>query len=100
MGHPSTETYIAVRSSQEGNDLGQFRLCVVDPGDVVERDGDLLWIDPSCLRSPEASECSPARTCRIRGEPAGGRPQREESSVRTRSTVLPTVACSSQSTAR
>src|ERR1700694_3935872 len=52
------ETFIALRGAEEIDDLGQLGLRLVDPGYVLERDTDLLRIDPTRVRATEAAECS------------------------------------------
>ena len=56
VGHPPAEAPVAVGVAQEVDDLGQLGLGLVDPGDVVERDADLLGIDPARLRAAEVAE--------------------------------------------
>jgi hypothetical protein len=56
VGHAPAKTSVTGRVAQEVDDLGQLRLRLVDARDVVERDPDRGWIDPSCLRAAEAAE--------------------------------------------
>ena len=58
MWHPAAEPLVALRGFQEVDDLGQLRLGLVDPGDVIESDPDLLRIDPPCLAASEVPEPS------------------------------------------
>ena len=55
---PPSRSY-GVGISQEVDDLGQLGLGLVDPGHVVERDPDLLGVDPPRLRAPEVARARP-----------------------------------------
>ena len=56
MGHAPAEAAVAVGVAQEVDDLGQFGLGLVDAGDVVESDADLLGVHAAGLRFAEAAE--------------------------------------------
>ena len=58
MGHPSAEPLVGRGVAQEVDDLGQLVLRLVDPGDVVEGDADLLGIDAARLRATKVAECA------------------------------------------
>ena len=63
VGHATAQTPIALRAFQEVDDLGKFRLGLVDAGDVGEGHADLFGVHPPGLAAaevPEASE-APAR---------------------------------------
>ncbi len=47
--HAPAQASVAARVLEEVDDLGQLGLCLVDAGDVVERDPDLLGVDPPRL---------------------------------------------------
>ena len=61
MGHPAAELLIALGVLQEVDDLGQLGLGLVDPGDVVERDLDLLRDRRGAPASARSSRARPAR---------------------------------------
>ena len=68
--HPPPETFVALGAAQEVDDLGQLGLGLVDPGDIVEGDADLLGIDATRLGAAEIPERAHS--------PAGRRPPREQ----------------------
>ena len=67
--HPAAQLLIAVGGLEEVDDLGQLGLGLVDPGDVVERDPDLLRDRPA---GPGSARSSPARPSPRPGRGAAG----------------------------
>jgi hypothetical protein len=68
VGDPTAELDVLVGTAEEVDDLLQLRLGLVDAGDVLEGDHDLLGIDPTRLRATEVAEEAepPARDARRR----------------------------------
>ena len=56
VGHAPAEAAVAVGVSQEVDDLRQFGLGLVDPGDVGEGDADLFRVHAPRLRAAEVAE--------------------------------------------
>ena len=93
--HPPAEPLVALRGLEEVDDLGQLGLGLVDPGDVVERDPDLLGIDAARLRAPEVARARPCRRRRPRRAARAARTgRRAAASGRTRAGSRPAATCS------
>ena len=73
MRDAAPELHVLVGRAEEVDDLRELRLRLVDPGDVIEGDGDLLGIDAPRLRAAEVAEepraAGPARRPRNTNRP-------------------------------
>ena len=84
---PPSLAYL-LRGPEEVDDLGELGLGFVDPGDVVERDRDLLWIDAARLGTAEVAEetgaAGPSRASREQHEQADEQHRRSEAEQQLR----------------